>query len=34
MNLLTEVGNVLEDYNKDFLIDKILASNDPSTISL
>lgn len=32
INVLTEVGVLLEDYNKDFLIDKIL--NDPTMINL
>ena len=32
INVLTEVGVLLEDYNKDFLIDKIL--NDLIVINL
>jgi len=31
---LTEVGNLLEDYNKDFLIEKILTLDDPSSLNI
>ncbi len=34
INVLTEVGNLLEDYNKDFLIEKILTLDDPSSLNI
>lgn len=29
ITVLTEVGNTLQNHNKDFLIDKILTIDDP-----